>query len=495
MSQENKLDALFRDALGDKGMEYAPEHWEQMETLLPKQKKPAAKRKLGLIALALLFLSSIAYFGLHNETETLGDMSPIPSLTAETNNSESTFPTATKNTSPATPSLAVQTEGSQTNQVTTDQAKKNPNSGLESASKLSLGAIKEKVKQSPSPEPIERQNDIQIEPDAIENGPSILEVPVTKKSEEDTSPASNEPELTKELPSLKQDFTPYPRKSITAIQSMTKPWINSCNDFWVPNESEKGSRLNPSEATRRRRVYHWTITPYMNFGMIKQRQGLAVSNWKANTESTKNYFEYGANARYQKGRYGVVFGLAMQNWKEKTNYIKEEHEYTFSYSYKLIERNYQQRADGSYVGLIKKVTDTTSHTVTSSEVCADCPVSFSYITVPVAFHYDMGRGKLTGYAEAGMNFSFLNKASGVYSVETMNEYGQTNLRFANADKTYFNPMVMRSNLTLGANYRFRPDISLNVQANYQRSLNSMMTRYRQETDFYGFGIGLEFLIH
>jgi len=493
MSQENKIDELFRDTLGDKGMEYAPEHWEQMETLLPKQKKPATKRKLGLLALALLFLSSIVYFGLHTKTETLGNSSPVPSETANT-----TEPTLSNSSSKTTTTQTADIQSTPIQVESEMQGQENEVPAMVSAEKKTAtsNASKQKVTQAqviPS-QNIDEEGETSPE-EPIDIKPSDQPLAAVNQTNPSIQPIDNEQEQGRDIED--QNREPYSMLTVNPIHNIPFS-LNYELDFnfmqSVISAANYGKKAKVVTG-RRRSMYTWSVMPYMNLGMVNHRQDAAVSSWKKNTEASKNYMEYGANARFQKGRFGFVFGLALQNWTERTNYTQDEHQYTFSYSYKLIDRNYEQRADGSYVGLIKKVTDTTSHKVTTSVVCADCPVTFSYVAIPLAFHYQLSRGRFTGFAEAGMNFAFLNKVSGVYSIETMNENGQTSLRFKNADKVYFNPMVLRSNLTLGGKYRFHPFFSLNAQVNYQRSLNSMMTRYRQETDFYGFGLGLEFLIH
>ncbi len=491
MSRENNIDELFRDALGDKGMEYAPEHWEQMESLLPKQKKPATKRKLGLLTLALLFLSSIAYFGLHTEIETLGDSSPIPSQTANTseplasNSSSNTYTTQTAGLQSIPSQVEPETQG-QENEV---PAKVNAEKKTSTSKARKQEAMHRQV--VPSQDMEVESEILPEEPIAIK--PSEQPNAAVIQTNPSIQPIDNEQGISIE----KHHEVPYSSVTFNAVQNIPLRFNFDLKIDFIEDAINAANYGKPGSVVtgRRRSMYNWSIMPYMNLGMVNHRQDAEVSNWKAKTERSKNYVDYGANARFQKGRFGLVFGLAMQNWTERTNYTQEEHHYTFDYHYELVERDFEQRADGSYAGLIQKVTDTTSHTVTNSVVCADCPVSFSYITIPVAFHYELGKGRFTGYAQVGLNFSFLNKASGVYSVETLNENGQTSLRFANANNAYFNPMVLRSNVTLGCKYRFHPFISLNAQVNYQRSLNSMMTRYRQESDFYGFGLGLEFLIH
>lgn len=204
---------------------------------------------------------------------------------------------------------------------------------------------------------------------------------------------------------------------------------------------------------------------------------------------------YGINMRASKRGFSLSIGTGIRQWTERTHYTREIDHYTFDSSFRLINRNFIKRPDGTYAALVRKQIDTTSHTTTAEFICQDCPVTFRYITVPVAIHYEFGRGKWLGFTEAGMTFSFLSKSSGEYSVQWQNETGKTpGMRTDDLSGKDMSPMVMQAGLTAGISYRIHPFLSINGQFSYQRSMNSMMNLYRQESDFYGVGLGLEWKV-
>ena len=475
MSRKDQIDELFRRELGDKGMAFAPEYWEQMEDLIAKRRRKLVKRGLWFSMGMILLISAISVLT-QEYGEPLAGGEEHEAWGMEHGAQPSLLNEGAKETDNAAASAdeGMVLDGVEGKGSTMDRRE---------VPELSPTEVSAKSGQNPQVRHTERSRSTTDQPAPTK------EVMVTG-SEVRTFGQSEEREGKPILNS--QQPIPNPQYLIPDLQpaslgSMLNLPLFPTTPFKIKEKTKNAKRL-PAYT-------QWYLGSYFNYGSVKHRYDPAIRSWKSSNEKILPYSHYGVNARVSRRGASLIVGVGMRQWTERTNYTREVDHYTFDSTLKLVNRQFIQRPDGSYAALLRYEIDTTSHTTETETICKDCPVNFRYLTVPVAVHYEYGSGKWLAYTEAGMTFSFLSRGSGEYSVQWQNTPGKTPaMRTEVPNATYFSKAVVQAGLTLGLKYRIHPFVTVTSHVNYQRSLNSMMQLYRQESDFYGVGVGVEWKV-
>ncbi|MHB1279048.1 MAG: hypothetical protein ACYC1Q_11710 [Bacteroidia bacterium] len=467
MSRKNEIDELFRNALSDKGMNYAPEYWEQMEALIAKRRKKGLKRVAWLGAGVLLFVSVLFLaipWEMGNEERAFGRSGGAePSVRVESG--ERTF------------GQSGEAEGAENDNIAAKENGVRHTDRIRRSFFSEGGASRSTTDETePGEIPANRSGERTFgQSGGAEGAGSTVRV----GGDDDLSGLEETPRRVE--------------GSIPGISPASLETLLSIPE--IPTSPLKAQNLTKN--SRRRPSYTQSyLGSYFNYGWVKHRNDASIHNWKNTNEHVQPYIHYGMNIRASKRGFSLSIGTGIRQWTERTRYTREIDQYTFDTSFRLINRNFIKRPDGTYAALVRTQIDTTSHTTSTEFICQDCPVTFRYITVPIAIHYEFGRGKWLGFTEAGMTFSFLSKSSGKYSMEWQQEFGKTpGMRTDRLSGKYLTPMVLQAGLTAGISYRIHPFLSINGHVSYQRSLNSMMNLYQQESDFYGIGVGLEWKLY
>lgn len=474
MSQKNQIDELFRQGLGNKGLDYSPKHWEQMDALIKQRKNGRLKRGMWISA-ALLFFISLVFILNHTGKEGLKSEKEKVSETQKSapiiqNGTEQ--PLGTKNPdAPLTEEEPIENAPKPITHATTRK-------GIVSSEKPPIG-----------PKEVLHDQETEFQGPLKDRGSIIQDKNIDgAKYEFEEKDLAQNPLIER----VQQPSLLFPSIQSRNLVGSFSALLNK--EAFMQNRSipirEKGrARRLPS-------YRQWYVETYFNYGRVKHRNDKAIEMWKASNEMLGSFSHYGINLRVAMRRFSLKTGLGIQQWVEYTNYTRLQDQYTFDTSFQLAAREYIQRPDGSYAALLSRKIDTLSHTTSVEKVCENCPVNFRYVTVPIALYYELGRGRWLGFVETGMTFSFLSKASGTYGVEWTAEQGKNaEMRLSPLNESHFSKVLMHGNLMLGMKYRVHPFVSLGCRFSYQRSLQSMMTLYRQEPDFYGFGFGVEWMFH
>ncbi|HCS19654.1 MAG TPA: hypothetical protein DIW47_03675 [Bacteroidetes bacterium] len=457
-------------------MNYAPEYWEQMETLIANKRKKVLKRvawfsAMSLLIVMLLFLAVPREMG--SEERAFGQSGGAEGA----ENGERTFGQSGEPVNEGTWGL-----GDEETRGLGDEA---DSPFAEPVEVNGLGDEETKLADElPATGSGERTFSQSGEAEGAEIGERTFGQSVGAEGAE--------PIATMEGNDGISEFTETPRRvggSIPGISPASLETLLSIPE--IP--SSPLNAQNPTKNLRRLPSYtQLYLGSFFNYGWIKHRSDPDIKRWKTTNEKIQPYFHYGLNARVSRRGLSLLVGAGMRQWTERTNYSREIDHYTFDSTLKLVNRQFIQRPDGSYAALLRYEVDTTSHSTSSEVICQDCPVNFRYLTVPVALHYEFGRGKWLGFTEAGMTFSFLSEASGEYSVQWLDETGsKPGMQTDKLSGRYLSPLVVQAGLTAGILYRVHPFVSVTGRFSYQRSLNSMMTNYRHESDFFGVGVGLD----
>lgn len=452
MSQKNEIDELFRRGLGDKGLDYTPEYWEQMEALIGKRKRRMVKRGIWLSAVLLLCVSGIFLATREGKQNT-----------AQVENQPSSY-THTPDDKKTTPSASVHTHTGPVEKI---------------AERKVLTGQKGKGHKATYPVTPEKITPSSLPYSQPKIGSAENKTPAVEKTPVNTTPVEVKPVPHPLTSSSLHTHTP----ALLFIQPLVIKRPEYTMKTNIPTALENDSRRPPS-------FTQWYLGSFFNYGRVKHRtDDPAIRSWKAANEKTLPFSHYGLNTRIARGHLSLSLGAGIRQWTERTNYQREVHHYTFDTSLQLVTREFVQRPDGTYAALIRQKIDTTSHTTSNEVFCRDCPVEFRYVTIPVALQYEFARGRWSYFTGAGLTFSMLSKGSGEYSVQW--DRKTPGMRTGNAPGTSFSKMVVQAGLTLGFKFRLLPSLSVGGHFDYQGSVSSMMQQYRQQTDFYGVGLGLE----
>ena len=548
MSRKNRLDELFRRGLSDKGMDFRPEYWEQMESLIQEEGKKRSLRKLWkwaipvLILIPLLFLIPLSW-----ERNNSGD-SAISQNSGETQKALPNDNTLPDKPNKETPHKKNSTAAAGTDALSTDPDQKTDNASTVSEGVNPSTAGTDKPVTSPAADkgivpakesdPGHQLQNPEPAPDAPHK--NMTSDPSGNTPEETFHPSSDAPETGKdqeETPTAFGDASnEVPTSSTQNPDSGTPTQNNTGVPVNPPGEASADPNTEPAEPdqpvnkhdplttnsimakpptgislpadgvqkpahpeklkdTRRPPLFQWYLMPYVQYGSLIHRYEPRIREWKNAYEKTSSAMDYGLSLRLSRGSFSLLTGFGSRQWTEQTNYVSPYEHYTFDTTLKMVNREYIQRPDGSYFALVRKQIDTVSRYTTDTVYCPDCNVNFRYITVPVSFQYAFRYRRWSCFASAGINFSFLSGVSGAYSVEWQDEAGKTpGMRTQDAPGLFLNKVWMQADLGLGVRYYFRHNVSLSGQVVYQRGLNSLMRNYDQQADIFGGRFGIEMWI-
>lgn len=440
MSRKNQIDELFRHGLGQKGMEFHPEYWEQMEGLIDAKKKKSLPKLFWLI-IPVIIIAPLLYFTLGNSPGQLTDNAPVKSV--------SQVPVKdAPQTAPATKASIARAKNVHKEQI-------EASSTLPSSSEI-----------SPSSSPIAKSSP---NPPSFTPIEKVEETPIVSEIQEIENPTFSSP--LDPLSVSSKTFAIYPP---SAPKGPSKP---------LDQESiKKAYRPSP---------LHLYISPYIQYVLLNPRYESEIDNWKRNYEKVNNAKEYGLQLRLDYQRFSLLGGLGFKQWSEQTNYVSQLDHYTYDTSFRLIQRNYQQRPDGSYIALLEAQYDTASHYTTDTVSNPNARVDFRYITLPIQLQYTLGFGRFEYFAGAGLTFNILSSHQGQYSTAWKVESGKApEMMLNNPAKLFVNRSFIQMNMLLGMRYCLNRKLALEAQLNYQRGLSSIMKNYNQQMDAFGVKAGL-----
>lgn len=230
------------------------------------------------------------------------------------------------------------------------------------------------------------------------------------------------------------------------------------------------------------------IEPNMSYGIYTKLYSGPLAALKNGQESERAFMSQSVDFRFEKQHLSIISGFGIAQFSEKTNYTQQKEHLSFDTSYVLVQRNYEQRPNGSYAALIKKQIDT-SRTYTETVPCVNCKTTFKYISLPVAVRYDIAVKRFSLFGQAGLTFNFVQKAEGIYSLG-LTEGGTSNDQTGNLSVSHLNNALIMANAKTGASYRLTPKWNTSLAFSYNQFLNSSMKNYNQKGKTYAVQFGL-----
>ena len=225
--------------------------------------------------------------------------------------------------------------------------------------------------------------------------------------------------------------------------------------------------------------WQYFISPYVSYNNYQRNFGSLSSNLIKKDEQELASFGYGVDVIVKKKNFSVSTGIGILNLRENTNYKQDKFEYQYDSSLVVMSRDFTTDPRGNPVALITYDIDTTATLVGQEVVCADCIASFSYISVPLNLGYEVNKGRMAYFGEAGVTASVLRSVHGLYSesqgVDNNGEqvFSVTEL-VSNNDVS---SMLFQANAAIGARYNLNSKIGFWASAGYGYSLSSMFNSY------------------
>lgn len=465
-----RIDDIFKKGLDNKGLDYSEAHWNEMETLLDKNKKGGFfyHYKWALMGLVLLASVALTYSVIENlENRPLAQMdtsSEAPKeLEAAPNLNGTETPTITIETRNTPKPIALAKPMVIENNTETKAVK--------------LKSYKEGLKNktlSTNSTPISRNTSMK-ESEVLNYSkmPDLL-----KKERTKILDLQSRKEAIKFKEKGAQEEWKVPMQILLARPSFLPLNIEKEQAFLLDqNVQFKGLKL----------PWAHYLSVYTEYNMAQATSFQGSLETKNTEEAFVNTMGYGIQWMAKKNQFAFKAGLGYHSIQQETNYSSTERKEYYDTSLQLIKRNYGMDGRGKWFGLIEETVDTT--VVESSRVdCPDCKVQFQYVSVPLAAQYEAQWKSVTLFGEIGFKTSFLTNASGTYS--KYSGMGLTRERLAtsqDAQKVLFSTSLA-AGLKVPLTYRTQLWASYGVSKN----LNSRVKSYKQNDGFQSLQLGLEF---
>ncbi len=439
-----RIDDIFKKGLDGKGLDFSDKYWDDVEALIVERNGGFIKRNKKLLLLLLLLITaSIGAYQLQQTTVLSENRTPK------------------------------QTKSLKNTEVISSKRKENQEQQTN-------------IVDSSNPLTIKENNNIQAKkieankPALQPNNPTL-----TSKTSQPTKVQTPEPKQTKlvvnspsETPS--QLALEYDRKTSTFF----KPKSNSILDVEALSFSDSIpwkslSTLDSLNAHHSGFDFAMLIKPKLWSLHVGLMGNYSTYNQQANPliQVATNYrpsisLGAGFSIIAKRNHWMIKTGADFLTLNEKTNYVTQNDVWTFDTSIVLVEEYYDQTPSGNRVDLYRRDIDS-NVTFNSSIDCPNCPVSFSYVNVPIDIGYSFGKNRLTLLVSAGANLAFLYKTTGTYFTTT------SGVESLSTSKNLTNVLAQFTG-SIGPSYRLNQHF--NLQLVYRKTLlsTSMMKAYKHK---------------
>ncbi|MFT5725801.1 MAG: hypothetical protein ACI9JN_002930, partial [Bacteroidia bacterium] len=198
----------------------------------------------------------------------------------------------------------------------------------------------------------------------------------------------------------------------------------------------------------------WKFYVGLNGSYINYRPKLTDIGVTGRTRKSVPSFGYGIRLVAKRNRWSFTSGVGMLRLKEKTNYEVDHKAWRHDTSLLVIKAYYGYTPSGNRIDLVRKITDSTLISTPTVD-CPNCPVSFSYIIIPVDVGYSFGKKRLKVIVTAGTNVAILYKAKGRYLTDKsrIEDLSQTKA---------LHPVLFQFNTSIGPTYDLTSKLNLQL---------------------------------
>jgi len=455
MSEKHPIDELFRSGLDEQGATYSDAHWQAMEQMLEGKKRGFfAVYRVYLISALLLLLLGLGYWLIPGEQS--GVVTPKP-LTQQTDLKENT--------------LQEESRGSTTEAISdTDQEEVTLTDVSAEELQLSLNSTA---------------------PTVAAAGVSSIDgvLPVAAQSEQERG-HGQEQEQEQENVVIVDDEREVTRRAFNrmSLSSRTIDGFNVLDFLKIPLRANE-QLAQPMEFKARKLA--WYISPYGRFDNYNRDiSGLSDASQKLN-EKTMNSWNYGVHVGIGKGDWIFRSGLEYTGLREQTNYETVIDNWSYDSTLVIKKSSYTETPRGTRVAILGYDIDSTLSQERFVD-CPDCEVQFNYLTIPVNAQYNLGLGRHSIFAEAGIRYSFLLSASGKYS--TNPEQGVSSSMIDLSTTDVLERSLLSAQVGLGYKYHLNHRLALTGALQMSTALGSMFSNYDHAVRLNGMRVGLEWRV-
>ncbi len=451
MSEKHPIDELFRSGLDEQGATYSDAHWQAMEQMLEGKKRGFfAIYRVYLISALLLLLLGLGYWLIPGEQS--GVDTPKP-LTQQIDLKGNT--------------LQEEPQGSTTEAISdTDQEEVTLTDVSAEELQLSLNSTAPTVAAAGV-----------ISIDGV--------LPVAAQSEQERGHGHGQENVV-----IVNDEREVTRRAFNrmSLSSRTIDGFNVLDFLKIPLRANE-LLAQPMEFKARKLTCY--ISPYARFdNHNRDISGLSDASLKLK-EKTMNSWNYGVHVGIGKGDWIFRSGLEYTGLREQTNYETVIDNWSYDSTLVIRKPDYTETPRGTRVALLGYDIDSTLSQERSVD-CPDCEVKFEYLTIPVKAQYNVGFGRHSVFAEAGIRYSFLLSASGQYSIST--DGTESNARIDLSSTDLLERSMLSAQVGLGYKYHLDHRLALTGALQMSTALGSMFSNYDHTVRLNGMRVGLEWRV-
>lgn len=390
---KNPLDQFFRENT-EQHFPYDPALWSKAEKGLGAFY--GKKYRVILLALLLVFMSSIAVFFAYDNHGKAGKISMVKKSgnSVLTNKSKENIEGNGENTTYFSTKNETTDASTSTTSSTETTISSNPNTPLE---REGQNPYTKEEETNPS-----KQKDINTKDDIIkkeESQSNAESVPAGKEAEDPISEVNNVKE----------------RIDYTNFSMFSKPFQTFPFSGITQNPESNHINLDP-----KKRKFATTIE-FENLNSIfleHKLSGLPKQEleYKNKYEKEKSSTGYSLNIMMQRGGFGLVTGLGYANAIIKTSYISTSNTFELSEAkYKMLDDSVRQSQTGTSWNNIKEYRDTIARHSQEGVLKGQASQNvFQWIKVPLKFSYQKSLYRLRFSARVGLDFMWLYNTKGMF---------------------------------------------------------------------------------
>jgi len=461
MCEKHPIDELFRSGLDEQGATYSDAHWQAMEQMLEGKKRGFfAMYRVYLISALLLLLLGLGYWLIPGEQSGVDTTKP---LTQQTDLKEHT--------------LQEEPQGSTTEAISdTDQEEVTLTDVSAEELQLSLNSTA---------------------PTVAAAGVSSIDgvLPVAAQSEHERGHEQGneqEPQSVSgpENVVANEDNLHIVRRTFSQLLLTSRSFGGfDLSEFLKFPLHANEERADPMETKQSKLA--WYVSPYARFDIYDRELGQLSPESQKHNESTLNSWNYGVNFGAGTGNWIFSSGLEYSGLREQTNYQTIIDNWSYDSTLVIRKPDYTETPRGTRVALLGYDIDSTSSQERFVD-CPDCEVKFDYLTIPVKAQYNVGFGRHSVFAEAGIRYSFLLSASGQYSISADGTESNTRIDLSSTD--LLERSILSAQAALGYKYHLNHRLALTGAVQMSSSLGSMFSNYDHTVRLNGMRVGLEWRV-
>jgi hypothetical protein len=212
--------------------------------------------------------------------------------------------------------------------------------------------------------------------------------------------------------------------------------------------------------------------------------------------TAQSSYNYGVDLGVKRGNWMLSTGLGVLSLREKTYYTESMSDYEYITALRISNTEFRTTPRGTRVALISEQNVDSTLVETVRQICEGCEASFNYVSVPLSVQYNLGKGRLRYFAEAGVTASFLQNAKGNYAfsqltqVDTLVVNTTTIVSLDNSSEVA--NVLLQANAAVGVKFWLSPRWNVWSSYGYGLGLNSMLGNYEHIPSIQNLRVGVEF---